>query len=203
MRIYSWGVIILQPYFRGVSSAGRNGAAASVVCVLSQFRPISGHFLRTSVFTVFSLFLFILSCFELFFTLFLLTQANVHDAKNPAVTKDVLWRTRPMLDQIKKVNQKIWNLSHKVSIDEQTVGFQGRGYGAVRITYKNEGDGFQVLHVQNYSITCTQVEHSHKLNTRPIFGLFSCILPHDLNMTGHCGPYTTIRVDQPALDFAH
>ena len=131
-----------------------------------RFVPISAHFCTfrpTSVFTVFSLFLVILTCFELFLTLFLLTQANVHDAKNPAVTKDVLWRTRPMLDQIKKVNQKIWNLSHKVSIDEQTVGFQGRGYGAVRITYKNEGDGFQVLHVQSYNI---HFQHSHKLNTR-------------------------------------
>ena len=43
------------------------------------------------------------------------------------------------------MNKKHWTLSRALSIDEQTLGFQGRGQGAVRITYKNEGDGYQAL----------------------------------------------------------
>ena len=49
-----------------------------------------------------------------------------------------------MLTKIWEVNKSLWVLSRSLSIDEQTVGFQGRGEGAVRITYKNEGDGYQV-----------------------------------------------------------
>ena len=55
-------------------------------------------------------------------------QADIRNAKNPTVLKDKMWRTRPMLQQIWNVNRKIWDLSHKLSIDEQTLGFQGRGY---------------------------------------------------------------------------
>ena len=36
-----------------------------------------------------------------------------------------------------------WLLGVAIAIDEMTMGFQGRHGDKKRITYKNEGDGFQ------------------------------------------------------------
>ena len=99
--------------------------------------PIFADFQYLAELAGLSVFLLILAFF----------QANVHDARDPRVIVDKLWRVRPMLDRIRLVNLRSWELSHRLSIDEQTIGFQGRAAGAVRITYKTEGDGFQVFRI--------------------------------------------------------
>jgi hypothetical protein len=49
----------------------------------------------------------------------------------------------PLLRHIQKVSMEAWQLGPDIAIDEQTIGFQGRHKDKLRITYKNEGDGFQ------------------------------------------------------------
>lgn len=44
---------------------------------------------------------------------------------------------------MKSISKKAWRLGKIISVDEQTMGFQGRHPSKLRITYKNEGDGFQ------------------------------------------------------------
>ena len=44
---------------------------------------------------------------------------------------------------IKRVSVNAWRLGKIVSVDEQTIGFQGRYALKLRITYKKEGDRFQ------------------------------------------------------------
>ena len=53
------------------------------------------------------------------------------------------WKIDSFLKWIIKISTKAWRLSQKVSVDEQTTGFQGRHVSKLRITYKKEGDGFQ------------------------------------------------------------
>ena len=38
---------------------------------------------------------------------------------------------------------QVWNLGQEFSIDEMTIGFQGKHADKRRITYKRAGDGFQ------------------------------------------------------------
>ena len=47
------------------------------------------------------------------------------------------------LSHILEVSMAAWILGMKISVDEQTIGFQGRHPDKLRITYKAEGDGFQ------------------------------------------------------------
>ena len=54
-----------------------------------------------------------------------------------------LFKLLPLLNWINKVGRLSWDLSMHISVDEQTIGFQGRHVDKRRITYKNEGDGFQ------------------------------------------------------------
>jgi Transposase IS4/SAP domain len=53
------------------------------------------------------------------------------------------WKVQDMLAHINFVSQKAWMLGQNVSVDEQTIGFQGNHKDKLRITYKSEGDGFQ------------------------------------------------------------
>jgi hypothetical protein len=48
-----------------------------------------------------------------------------------------------LLNHMNKVSQSAWLLGSVVSVDEQTIGFQGHHKDKLRITYKAEGDGFQ------------------------------------------------------------
>jgi hypothetical protein len=47
------------------------------------------------------------------------------------------------LRHVQKVSMEAWKLGRDIAGDEQTIGFQGNHRDKRRITYKNEGDGFQ------------------------------------------------------------
>ena len=53
------------------------------------------------------------------------------------------WKVRPLLKWINHVGPQCYMPGKSISIDEMTMGFQGRHRDKKRITYKSEGDGFQ------------------------------------------------------------
>ena len=78
----------------------------------------------------------------------------------PPSTKDSPnWKVDSFLKWIIKISTKAWRLSQKISVDEQTIGFQGRHVSKLRITYKNEGDGFQCDALCNDGYTFTFYFH--------------------------------------------
>ena len=64
-------------------------------------------------------------------------DARKETAKNP------LWKVQHLLDELNENAWRLWIPGKWVSIDEQTLGFQGRSGIKLRISYKKEGDGFQ------------------------------------------------------------
>ena len=64
------------------------------------------------------------------------------DAKKE-MAKNPLWRVQHLLDELNENAAKMWIPGKWLSIDEQTLGFQGRSGIKLRISYKKEGDGFQ------------------------------------------------------------
>jgi hypothetical protein len=48
-----------------------------------------------------------------------------------------------LLDELNDNAAKMWIPGKWISIDEQTLGFQGRSGLKLKISYKKEGDGFQ------------------------------------------------------------
>eukprot|EP01048_Picozoa_sp_COSAG05_P021918 COSAG05_NODE_4189_length_1630_cov_6.087524_1_plen_446_part_10 len=65
------------------------------------------------------------------------TDPESEKAKKP------LFKAELLLTAIAKTFREYWCTGQRVSVDEQTIGFQGRHFAKLRITYKNEGDGFQ------------------------------------------------------------
>jgi len=57
--------------------------------------------------------------------------------------KNPLWKVQHLLDKLNENARRMWIPGKWVSIDEQTLGFQGRSGIKLRISYKKEGDGFQ------------------------------------------------------------
>jgi hypothetical protein len=53
------------------------------------------------------------------------------------------WKVAPLLHHMNYLNVKAWKLGSNISVDEQTIGFQGNHKDKLRITYKVEGDGLQ------------------------------------------------------------
>ena len=53
------------------------------------------------------------------------------------------WKVKPFLDWMNYFYPMAWSLGGPFSVDEMTMGFQGRHQDKKRITYKAEGDGFQ------------------------------------------------------------
>ena len=49
---------------------------------------------------------------------------------------------------------RAWKCGRKVSVDEQTIGFQGHHAAKLLITYKQEGDGFQCDALCDSGYTC-------------------------------------------------
>ena len=53
------------------------------------------------------------------------------------------YKLEPLLSDMRLKMEAYWNLGKSFSVDEMTVGFQGRCRFKQRITFKTEGDGFQ------------------------------------------------------------
>ena len=64
------------------------------------------------------------------------------DARKETV-KNPLWKDQHLLDELNENARRMWIPGKCVSIYEQTLGFQGRSGIKLRISYKEEGDGFQ------------------------------------------------------------
>jgi Transposase IS4 len=58
-------------------------------------------------------------------------------------TKNPYHKVNSFLKWMKQISIYAWNPGMHLAGDEQTIGFQGRHEAKQRITYKNEGDGFQ------------------------------------------------------------
>ena len=72
-------------------------------------------------------------------------KANPKSTK-PTTRKKVMssLQSRPASEtHTRVVSMSAWRLGHDISGDEQTIGFQGHHADKRKITYKNEGDGFQ------------------------------------------------------------
>ena len=61
----------------------------------------------------------------------------------PSKSKCPNWKVRPLLVWMNFIFPQVWNLGQEFSIDEITIGFQGKHADKRRITYKRAGDGFQ------------------------------------------------------------
>ena len=61
----------------------------------------------------------------------------------PPTSTNPNWKIESLLEWMKAISMEAWQLGKKISVDEQTVGFQGKHAQKLRITYKREGDGFQ------------------------------------------------------------
>ena len=61
----------------------------------------------------------------------------------PPRSQDPVWKIREFLDHVQSISQEAWVCGVEVSIDKQTLKFQGRHIDKLRISYKREGDGFQ------------------------------------------------------------
>ncbi len=64
------------------------------------------------------------------------------DAKKET-KKNPLWKAQHLLDKLNNNAREMWIPGKWFSIDEQTLGFQGRSGLKLRISYTKEGDGFQ------------------------------------------------------------
>ena len=53
------------------------------------------------------------------------------------------WKIREWLDFVQSTSIKAWICGYEISVDEQTLKFQGHHVDKLRISYKREGDGFQ------------------------------------------------------------
>ena len=53
------------------------------------------------------------------------------------------WKIEAWFEHIQRVSQAAWECGVEISVDEQTLKFQGHHIHKLRITYKKEGDGFQ------------------------------------------------------------
>ena len=86
--------------------------------------------------------------FRRFMCTFIFRQdARKETAKNP------LWKVQHLLDELNDNASKMWIPGKWLSINEQTLGFQGRSGLKLRISYKKEGDGFQCDAVCNDGYT--------------------------------------------------
>ena len=53
------------------------------------------------------------------------------------------WKVRPILTWMNTIYPIVWMVGLSISVDEMTMRFKGKHPDKLRVTYKNEGDGFQ------------------------------------------------------------
>ena len=66
------------------------------------------------------------------------------------------WKIEEFLKWIKIVSKKAWRLAKRISVDEQTTGFQGRHPSKLRITYKRDVMGSSAM----LSVMMATLSHS-------------------------------------------
>ena len=59
------------------------------------------------------------------------------------ITRRPMFKVEKILQELENNSKNKWDSGRVVSIDEQTIGFQGHHQNKLRITYKRIGDGFQ------------------------------------------------------------
>ena len=68
---------------------------------------------------------------------------NFREGEKKETKKNLLWKVQHLFDDLNEIASKMWIPGKWLSIDEQTLGSQGRCGLKLRISYKQEGDGFQ------------------------------------------------------------
>jgi hypothetical protein len=64
-----------------------------------------------------------------------------------------LWKAQRLLDKLNKQAKDMWVPGIFVAINKQTIGFQGRSRMKLRISYKQEREGFQYDSICNFGYT--------------------------------------------------
>ena len=95
------------------------------------------------------------------------------DPKSDA-EKYSLFKIRRMLQHLQRNFELYWDPAQDLSIDEKTIGFQGRYKDKLRIKFKYAGDGFQADDVRYHGYTYSFIYHnddipdSKKTFVRPV-----------------------------------
>jgi hypothetical protein len=71
------------------------------------------------------------------------TMKDYREVPREQQRKNPLWKVQRLIDELNKQAKDMWVPGIFVAIDEQTIGFQGQSGLKLRISYKQEGDGFQ------------------------------------------------------------
>ena len=102
---------------------------------------------------------FSINTFSAFFVLNILMKVPSRDV-------DPNLEIRKFLTHVQNISMKKWILGVEISVDEQTLKFQGRYIDKIWITYKREGDSFQynALCQNGYTFSCRFV--SEPLSTK-------------------------------------
>ena len=61
----------------------------------------------------------------------------------PYCAKHLNWKVMPLLSWVAFNFPQMWCLGVSISVDEITIGFQGRNQYGCKITYKSEGGSYQ------------------------------------------------------------
>lgn len=70
-------------------------------------------------------------------------MSDYRDSSSEKQKANPLWKVRELIDELNKQCKDMWIPGKWVAIDEQTIGFQGASSMKLRISHKQEGDGFQ------------------------------------------------------------
>ncbi len=68
---------------------------------------------------------------------------DYHESPKQQPKLDPLWKVQRLLDKLNKQAKDMWVPGIFVAFNKQTIGFQGQSGMKLRISYKQEGDGFQ------------------------------------------------------------